>query len=98
LSTLINSGQITREDALKEISTPTYPPDLMQQDYDYVLKKFCFTKEEFEEIMALKIKSHLDYPTDFNSKLSRKVYPSLYKFYPILRPIYKKLQKIFPFI
>ena len=98
LSTLINSGQVSREEALLELEKPPYEKELMEQDYEFVIKKFGFSREEFDNIMKLPIKSHFDYPTNLNSKLSRKVYPYLYRFYPVIRPVYKKLQKIFPFI
>lgn len=62
LSSLIFSGQISREDALKEIAKPTYPEGLLQEDFNFVLKKFGFTKEEFNAILALPNKTYRDYP------------------------------------
>ncbi|NOS92186.1 MAG: N-acetyl sugar amidotransferase [Cyclobacteriaceae bacterium] len=61
-SNLICSGQITREDALAQIQKPAYDPQLFATDYEYVLKKFKLTKEEFEEIMSRPAKKHSDYP------------------------------------
>ncbi len=64
LSTLICSGQITREDALKEVQKDLYSEEDLKKDKDYVLKKLGLTNEEFEKIMNFPVKSHLDYKTD----------------------------------
>jgi N-acetyl sugar amidotransferase len=72
LSSLINCGQMTRAEALDELKNSTYPVELQRQDYDYVIKKLGFSKEEFEKIMNLPVKSHFDYPTDIWSKIDRK--------------------------
>jgi N-acetyl sugar amidotransferase len=64
LSNLICSGQITREQALEEIKKELYREDELREEYDYVIKKLGLSREEFEEIMALPIVSHYEYPTD----------------------------------
>ena len=64
LSNLICAGQITREDALKELEKPLYKEDELKLDYEYVLKKFNLTKEEFEAILKLPIKRHQDFPIE----------------------------------
>jgi N-acetyl sugar amidotransferase len=64
LSTLICSKQITREEALAELEKPIYDPQLFQSDYDFVLKKLCLTKIEFEEIMCSPPRAHSDYPIE----------------------------------
>lgn len=66
LSTLICSGQITREDALEEMKKDAYDPKLLAEDKSYVLKKLGWTEQEFEDIMNLPPKSHKDYPSYFN--------------------------------
>lgn len=62
LSTLICSGQMTREEALEEIKKPLYEPHELRDDREYVLKKLGLSEEEFEGLMKLPVKSHLDYP------------------------------------
>ncbi len=62
-SSLICSGEITREEALEELKHEPYPVELQKQDRDYVLKKLNLTDEEFEEIMNLPRKSYWDYPS-----------------------------------
>tara|TARA_B110000902_G_C14281117_1_gene576844 strand:- start:2510 stop:3607 length:1098 start_codon:yes stop_codon:yes gene_type:complete len=62
LSSLIWSGQISRNNALKEIDTPQVTPKELEEDLDYLLKKLNFTSEEFFGFMNEKPKSHFDYP------------------------------------
>jgi N-acetyl sugar amidotransferase len=64
LSTYIMSGQISREEALAELKKPLYDPRELKRDKEYVMKKFAWTEEDFEEIMALPIKRHDEYKTD----------------------------------
>lgn len=62
-SSLIRSGQKTREQALNEMSEPTYPEDLQVSDREYVIKKLGLTENQFEKIMAMPVKTYHDYPT-----------------------------------
>jgi len=64
LSTLINSGQITREEALEGTKKLLYSREQIEEDKDYVLKKLGLTEEEFEKIMSKPIKKHTDYPNN----------------------------------
>jgi N-acetyl sugar amidotransferase len=61
LSALVRSGQITRKDALNEISHSAYIHD--DKTVAYAVHKLGLTKEEFEKIMRLPVKSHDDYRT-----------------------------------
>jgi N-acetyl sugar amidotransferase len=63
LSSLICSGEITREEALEELKKETYPLELQKQDREYVIKKLGITETEFEEIMSLPLRSYSDYPS-----------------------------------
>ena len=71
LSTLICSGQYTREEALKELEKELYPHDLLQEHLTYVLKKLQLSEMEWEEIMQSPIRSHRDFPS--NEKLIRRL-------------------------
>lgn len=64
LSTLILSGQMTRESALDELKKPLYPADELEQDKEFVLKKLGFTTEWFDEYLNEKPRSHLEFATD----------------------------------
>ncbi len=82
LSTLICSGQITREQVLEQLKQDPYPShDLYLQDREYVIKKLGLTEAEFEEIISRPNKAHTDYP-------------SILHFYDKLRPINRILKKI----
>ena len=82
LSTLICSGQITREEALTEILKPSYSDkDMEQQDKEFVLKKFGLSEKEFEDIMNAPTKLFKDYPNNFKQQQSlTKLYHYLKKF------------------
>lgn len=64
-STLINSGQMTREHAMEEMKKPLYEYENAKRDEkEYVIKKLGLTNEEFENIMMLPPKSYKSYPND----------------------------------
>ncbi len=63
LSSLIWSGQISREEALNEIMKNDYPLELQEQDKEFVIKKLKITEREFEQIMSQPVKSFWDYPS-----------------------------------
>jgi N-acetyl sugar amidotransferase len=62
-SSLVCSGEITREAALKELERPTYAPAMQEEDREYVVKKLGLTEPEFETIMNTPKKSFWDYPS-----------------------------------
>jgi N-acetyl sugar amidotransferase len=64
LSSLIRSGQMSREEALEELKQPPYPKDLAEEDKLYVAKKFGLTETEFDKLMDLPIKSFKEYPNN----------------------------------
>jgi N-acetyl sugar amidotransferase len=68
LSTLICSGQITREAALAELAKPLYDPKELASDKEYVLKKFGLSDADFSAIMALPIRKHQEFKTDQHLK------------------------------
>lgn len=66
LSTLILSGQMTREEALEEIKKDPYPSDEQKNaDRGFVIKKLGLTEDQFDELMALPIRSFRDYPSNY---------------------------------
>ncbi len=64
LSTLINSDQITREQALLELQAPLYSPQDLETDTDYVCKKLGFTRAELEEYLHSAPVAHSSYASD----------------------------------
>lgn len=85
LSNLICSGQITKDEALIELSKNPYTEDLQQQDKDYFIKKLGLTEEEFDEIMARPIKKHEEF------ELEQPIYET-YPFLKLLKPIGNRLK------
>ena len=63
LSSLIWSGQISRDEALKEMSENEYTEDMQRQDREYVIKKFGISEGEFDALMNSPAKSFWDYPS-----------------------------------
>jgi N-acetyl sugar amidotransferase len=61
-SALICSGQITRDEALRDLAQPPAPRELMEQDRAYVLKKLGLSDAEFESILKAPNRTHADYP------------------------------------
>lgn len=64
LSSLIASGQMTREEALEEYSKPIYDKEMMDKNLNEVLPKLGFTREEFDRIVFRPGKQHKEYRTD----------------------------------
>ena len=57
-STLIMSGQMSRDEALEELKKNPYSDEaLLNEDREYFIKKFDLTSDEFEEIMSSPVKS-----------------------------------------
>jgi N-acetyl sugar amidotransferase len=82
MSTLICSGQITRDEALEEIKKNPYPSEeLLQEDREFLIKKLGITNADFESIMAMPVKAHTDYP-------------SILHWYDRLRPYVRAFRKI----
>jgi N-acetyl sugar amidotransferase len=91
LSTLICSGQMTREQALEEIKKPIYPSEIMlRDDLEYVKKKLNFTDNSFKEYMNAPIHKHEEYPNinDYWKKYYRLM-GLLKPFKFLLRPLFE---------
>lgn len=64
LSSLILAGEISRDEALKEIEKPIYTEEELSKEKEYVTRKLGISDKEFEELMNLPIKSHHDYKSN----------------------------------
>jgi N-acetyl sugar amidotransferase len=64
LSALVLSGQMTRDEALKELESPPAPAEQLRDDMEYVIKKFGMSHEEFDQIMKSPPKQFSDYPNN----------------------------------
>ena len=83
-SSLICSGEMTREEALKELKKETYPIEMQEEDKAYVIKKLCLTNDDFERIMSLPKKTYWDYPS-YGKFYAGPVYRSLRGMYRLLK-------------
>lgn len=75
LSSLIISGQMTREKALNELEKPLYDEYLMEQDINYILNQISMSRTEFDQIMSRPGKPHKQYKTSVLAnfaKIARK--------------------------
>jgi len=64
LSTLIMSGQLTREQALADLEGPPYDPQQLQRDQQFVLKKLGMDEASLQAYLAAPIHAHADYPSE----------------------------------
>ena len=71
LSSLIVSGQITREEALSELEKPLYDKDLMDDEINFILNKLNLSSYEFDKIMKSPPKRHSDYPMSHWNKFEK---------------------------
>jgi N-acetyl sugar amidotransferase len=63
-SSLIMSGQMTREEALVAMELPIANPRLLAEDRAYVVKKLNISDDDFESIMQAPVRSYRDYDND----------------------------------
>ncbi len=62
-STLITSGQMTRQEALEELRKPVYFNETLRDDLVFVPKKLGLEAQEFECLMQLPAKTFWHYPS-----------------------------------
>lgn len=70
LSSLIVSGQITREKALQEIQKPAYPLEELEDDKEFLIKKLGLTASEFENMMQVPNVNFSNYPSNYLIKIA----------------------------
>lgn len=77
-SSLILTGQLTRDDALKKIAQQAYDAETIAQDFEYIATKLDLSVEELKAIMAGPNKTFRDYKNamglmDLGAKVLRAV-------------------------
>jgi N-acetyl sugar amidotransferase len=70
LSSLIVAGQMTRDEALAELSREHYPADELRRDRAFVLKKLGLSESEFDALLRAPLRTHRDYAS--NEKLMQR--------------------------
>lgn len=82
LSSLIISGQITREEALEKLREPLYPSEAMKEaDFNNLASFLGISRKEFDKIIAAPPHSHDEYKKSF---LSSKVVPFVLRYRHVL--------------
>lgn len=64
LATRVCAGQMSREEALREMERDPYAGSDLRGDMEFVIKKLGLTGEEFEGLMKAPVKSYRDYPSN----------------------------------
>ena len=60
-SSLILTGQMTREGALEKLKVPAYSPDTINDEFAYIAKKLGISVEELRRYHTMPLKSYKDY-------------------------------------
>jgi len=95
LSSLIMSNQITREQALRELSKPLYEKEQLENDINFFIGKLNISKAEFLSLLSLPKNSYKNYRnSDFKTKVFNKI-NYISKITP--KRVLKKIVKIFKF-
>ena len=95
LSSLIISDQITREQALRELSKPLYKKEQLENDINFFIGKLNISKAEFVSLLSLPKNSYKNYRnSDFKTKVFNKI-----NYISEITPkrVLKKIVKIFKF-
>ncbi|RRV17556.1 N-acetyl sugar amidotransferase [Pseudomonas saudiphocaensis] len=62
LSSLIVSGQMTRDEALHKLEEPLYEASELENDIRYLCKKLRISRDEFDGFMNVKIQDYSEFP------------------------------------
>ena len=65
-SSLILTGQMTREDALERVSKPELSEEFLNKEFEYVADKLDLTKDELQVIFEGENKTFRDYKSKIN--------------------------------
>jgi len=77
-SSLILTGQMSRDEALEKIALPAYSAETIAEDFEYIATKLGLTVEELRELHAGPKKSYHDYKNDMGMiELGTKVLRTL---------------------
>ena len=77
LSSMIVSGQMSREEALQELAKPLYDEKKMSEYIEFIKDKLNIDDDEFTKIMKAPTHQHEEYKTEDETlryKISRKIY------------------------
>jgi len=82
-SSLINTGQMSREEALEELAKPPYQNEKqIEEDKTYIANKLGLSMSDWEEILSLPIREHDEF---HNSDLLFKLKDKIFKIFKALK-------------
>jgi N-acetyl sugar amidotransferase len=64
LSTLLCSGQITKDEAIEEMNKPPFDSNSINNEKEYIVKKLGLTLAEFDEIIFRAPRQHTDFKNE----------------------------------
>ena len=75
-SSLIVTGQMSRDEAIVRLAKPPYPLEEVEKDYEYIASKLRIEVEELKKFHAMPIKSYKNYKNQeflftFGSRVTR---------------------------
>jgi len=70
-SSMIISGQMTREEALEKLSEPLYENEQLQKDLGFILKELLISEKEFEKIINEPPRQHTEYRTSITNRMAQ---------------------------
>ncbi len=88
LSSLIVSGQMSREEALRQMQEPLYDATQLQEDRSYFIKKLGFSETEWDQIMKMPPKTEHDYANQL------KMLELFHRFIKMAQPLFKLAGRI----
>lgn len=65
-SSLILTNQMTRDEALEKLKSPSYDPETIHQDFEYIATKLGISAEELKSYMDAPNKTYRDYKSQEN--------------------------------
>jgi N-acetyl sugar amidotransferase len=72
-SSMIVSGQMTREEALEKLAEPYYDESQIDKEIDFVLNKLGLNRSEFDEIMKEPPRQHSEFRTSIVNRMTGKI-------------------------
>jgi len=81
LSSLIVSGQMTREEAMEQLREPLYDAAELEADLIYLCKKLQISRAEFDALMALPNRHYSEYPNQE-------------RYYRLLKKVQQKIERV----
>lgn len=79
LSSLIVSGQLTREEAQRELEKPLYDSQELEEDKLFWIKKIGISEAEYERIMAEKPSHYTDFDNDEGFRKRLRVLAEIFR-------------------